>query len=347
MEYFERAMRAYRLDGLRSIIGGLKRNTMKQLATSSAHPLFRRCSLSVPLYFWAKEREYRDYLEYILKSNIGEELAREPLRERKSSDTVFILGSGSSINDISAGEWETVGQHDSFGLNKWPIHDFVPTFQVFELPTGAGASSKREFYWSLFETKQVDYADVPVIMKDAPYVFDELGSEPIPDYLERRLLLSLDIELPRWDDSTELLRDVLRWLDSSGMFSIDSDILPLYRKRGSISYLLFLATKLGYERIVLAGVDLNDARYFYEERHDEYESRGIPLPDTSREDDRDKDDVHRTNDPKVAAVTLEDVIYTIDKTILAPNDIELYTATKQSSLYPTLDYYEIDEADTA
>lgn len=44
------------------------------------------------------------------------------LRSAKTSDTVFVLGSGSSVNNISDRKWEAVSRHDSIALNFWLVH---------------------------------------------------------------------------------------------------------------------------------------------------------------------------------------------------------------------------------
>ncbi|MGC1298446.1 MAG: hypothetical protein WA869_25750, partial [Alloacidobacterium sp.] len=50
----------------------------------------------------------------------------------RASDTLFILGSAWSINDISDERWQIIGRHDSVGINFWPVHPFVPRFFHFE-----------------------------------------------------------------------------------------------------------------------------------------------------------------------------------------------------------------------
>ena len=44
-------------------------------------------------------------------------IARERWAERKTSDTLFVVGSGPSVNDLSEVQWRHIGEHDSFGLN--------------------------------------------------------------------------------------------------------------------------------------------------------------------------------------------------------------------------------------
>ncbi len=42
-------------------------------------------------------------------------IARERWAERKTSDTLFVFGSGPSVNDLSEVQWRHIGEHDSLG----------------------------------------------------------------------------------------------------------------------------------------------------------------------------------------------------------------------------------------
>ena len=48
------------------------------------------------------------------------------LSQIKTSDTVFVLGSGWSINEITEQRWKVIGRHDTIALNFWLVHPFVP-----------------------------------------------------------------------------------------------------------------------------------------------------------------------------------------------------------------------------
>ena len=56
------------------------------------------------------------------------ELNLNQLRSFKTSDRIYILGSGESILDISKQEWDEINSHNSIGFNHWYVHDFEPTF---------------------------------------------------------------------------------------------------------------------------------------------------------------------------------------------------------------------------
>ena len=50
--------------------------------------------------------------------------------KNKNSDTLFILGSGESINSIKI--WDKIRSHDSVGFNYFIFNNFVPSFYILE-----------------------------------------------------------------------------------------------------------------------------------------------------------------------------------------------------------------------
>ena len=56
------------------------------------------------------------------------ELNLTQLKEYKTSDRIYILGSGKSVLNINDKEWGEVDKHDSIGFNHWYVHSHEPTF---------------------------------------------------------------------------------------------------------------------------------------------------------------------------------------------------------------------------
>jgi hypothetical protein len=54
-------------------------------------------------------------------------LSEEELRATRRSETVFIFGSGSSLNDLGPADWENIAQYDTMGFNWWVHQQFVRT----------------------------------------------------------------------------------------------------------------------------------------------------------------------------------------------------------------------------
>ena len=54
------------------------------------------------------------------------ELSESDLRASKKSDTVFIFGSGYSLNELEDGDWRHFARHDVFGFNNFVYEKWIP-----------------------------------------------------------------------------------------------------------------------------------------------------------------------------------------------------------------------------
>ena len=52
----------------------------------------------------------------------------QDLKKYKTSNRIYILGSGRSVLDISKKEWKEIEKHDTIGFNHWYVHEHQPTF---------------------------------------------------------------------------------------------------------------------------------------------------------------------------------------------------------------------------
>jgi hypothetical protein len=96
---------------------------------------------------------------------VGENIHEVPLDSYTSSDTVFLLRSGSSINDISESFCGHISKHDSIGLKRWPMREFVPAFLVAEINNRPGNEQYTQEYFELLRTRIEDYATTLIILK--------------------------------------------------------------------------------------------------------------------------------------------------------------------------------------
>ena len=83
-------------------------------------------------------------------------LGYDLVKKYKKSDTLFILGSGSTINKISDKQWGKIDDHDSIGFNFWLVHDFVPDFFKFELDL-SGESNRTDLFLKILDEKWQKY----------------------------------------------------------------------------------------------------------------------------------------------------------------------------------------------
>lgn len=221
---------------------------------------------------------------------------------RTSSDTVIILGSGSSINDISDEEWAAIADTaDTMAFNHFYRGQFVDIDYhiVREMARGPSALSRHEditsyldgvdsnphydetVFFALHDRKATDTIW-------ALYVLDGLAGRPVCRYQN--------------DRSREMPGETIEEIAHLAATLFDAI---------NLSYLL------GYDRIVLAGVDLYDRRYFW---LDEDETRKV---DKNR--GASETDAHNTTNP---------VLETIPrwKSMLNDSGVELSVENERSLL---------------
>lgn len=247
----------------------------------------------------------------------------------KTSDTLFILGSGESINELDDNQLAVIKQCDSIGFNFWLLHELVPTYYVCEfLPE----SRRSDLLWRNLELRADEYLKTPVIFKFSKAFLHELHR--IPDLL-RELYVVPQMSIPGMSAGT--LGLWLKVLDKTGVLrgAIIGD-MTLYRQ-ASLSWLLVFAFRLRYEKIVFCGVDLNSPYYFYDRETALFPNKNILVPPSEF-----TSSVHPTNDASLCAgeLPISTVINIFNNEIFKNHCINLYSGSKTSALFPSLPMYD-------
>lgn len=272
------------------------------------------------------------WIRVFASRGLGQSLRQLPVSSVKTADTMFVLATGASINQYEPHQWATISRHDSVGMNWFMLHDFVPDLYVME--------NMESRHRRLLEMRADVYSDVPVVVKtqvtnlSLPRVRSRMANiQSNPATIRRRFYYSLDLAVA--GTTYEDMRWSYRVLARLGLFNTSSRVQLLTKRRGSITYIINLAARMGYKRIVLCGVDLNHDDYFYDSKREELEAAGLPVPSP-----RQGSSVHPTNDPARHPVTVEQVILAMNDIALRPRGIELFVGHRSSGLYPHLPEYE-------
>src|SRR5487761_104302 len=61
------------------------------------------------------------WLRFAAPRNAYRYLDEDEARGRRRSDTVYVFGSGASLNDLGMDAWAEIARHDTFGFN-WFVH---------------------------------------------------------------------------------------------------------------------------------------------------------------------------------------------------------------------------------
>lgn len=245
----------------------------------------------------------------------------------RQSDTLFILGSGASINELNPTFWKHVAKFDSIGFNNWLIHYFVPNFYMREAPRDL----RTEYAFTDMLRKKEDYKVVPFILRRG--------------LTARRLAL--------WSDTLRLLRSVptgtlclpdvvnapAETEDEMRKFcriwrrlGLQKDINLHIDCRASLSQLLYFGFVQGYSDIVLCGIDLNTAEYFWEDSR--WKGGKVDLPSSTPTRGQ-----HKTMDPTFG-LPIKSVVAAMHDELLKPAGVRLYVARPSSALADFLPVYD-------
>jgi hypothetical protein len=260
----------------------------------------------------------------------GRPLVEVAADQKRKSDTVFILGSGASICHMTENDFFCVSSHDSIGLNHWPLHDFVPDYLLFE------ASAHPERVSALLETlrrKVKSYGDVPLIIDYRSWSRYGVLLDQLPTIMHGNIYL----HVPWWLASIKPahVRIGLRFWNMPWRRRM-GDTWRLVHHRGGLATAVSFAYLAGYRRIVLAGVDLNDSKFFWEEEREMYAH--LPTPPRT-----EIGIVHSSVDPDLSqkhhTLPMDEYLLLFYETVLKPSGVELLNCNPVSRLASTLPLY--------
>jgi hypothetical protein len=249
----------------------------------------------------------------------------EVKRDHKKSDTIFVLGSGESINDIPKKDWDHIAKYDSFGLNWWPLHWFVPTFYYSNFPTH---KVHFKYFRSIIGGKTTKYRDTIFFVSGNRAVRRGIHPRILPDFFRYMPLLC-------FYEYEEPVR-----LKKGELFSEESFKNKIYY-RGGLSLVLDLINKMSYKNIVLLGVDLTKSNHFY----DRYPEMKWQFETGYRKSVDEKIDIpHPTMDTKNGSkLPIDQYIYAVYDLYLKPRGIQVYTGSHETILAERLPVYNFPD----
>jgi hypothetical protein len=169
------------------------------------------------------------------------ELSESELRATRTSDTVFIFGSGSSLKEIAANEWRAIAAHaNTISFREFPRQSFIRA----DYHVTAEVDDLDEYAARLRENPL--YARTVFVVQSGWPAFS--GNNLIGRRLLRegaRLFRYRRIARGRYVPPSRAFRD------------------GLVHGFGSVVGVVNFAYLMGWRTIVLAGVDMYDKRYFW------------------------------------------------------------------------------------
>lgn len=250
-------------------------------------------------------------------------------RPSAGSDTIFLLGSGSSVNQLNDRNFATIGQNVSIGINAWAIHPFVPSAYSFEFSKTPGPPGPERRIMEEFLCRPQVLARSPALLFLRPAGTAVASRKfSLHPSLENQARIYGRFALPRnraISISAEMRRIFRAY--ASGLIPLEI----LLDNGASIARLLSMSLLSGFKRIVLAGVDLDGSPYFWQD------SSQISFDEEVLSAfHRDKSPQHRTMDVGERVVGIADFIGELSLIAMDLFQAEIFVGSNRSLLSKTL-----------
>ncbi|MGO3708360.1 MAG: hypothetical protein ACTJGD_11890 [Mesonia hippocampi] len=266
---------------------------------------------------------------------------KESLNNSKEN-TLFILGSGPSINEISEQEWDIIRKNTSWGFNFWFCHDFIPSIYIAQNVEGSALGPSYNEELNLLMKKML--ADKKELYKNVKFYVRGDGvnnqtfyNSSFGDYLYKNFKNNLYhmAEMPISSKSKVEPKNYLTILKKYGFLKKSNLIQPVPKFGSTIGELIPLALILGFKKIVLCGIDMNGGDHFYDS--EEYFKKYPMLKMLS--DKNRKKTKHEHMDTTQRTYTVKDVILNLNDFAKENFEAEIYVIKESSTLYPEIKKY--------
>jgi hypothetical protein len=170
----------------------------------------------------------------------------------KKSEKLFILSSGSSINQINQKDFKKISSYDSIGLNYFIFHDFVPTSYLIE------THDTYRGYFDYVACNSLKFGRTPILYKgyNSPMKIIEFVKNV---YFLRKA------NIQRF----YLMKDAycFDYKTVSGSPGVCSNIKKtkddyFYNDIASLLYVINLGYLCGYKEVILCGFDMSEDNFY-------------------------------------------------------------------------------------
>jgi len=236
------------------------------------------------------------------------------IKDRKGSDTAVFIGASEEINEVTKEQWEHIKPFDTWALNNWHYHPFVPRFYHLEMKQKRGWDK----LWIKRRQQRIyEYKGTSFIVPDKrQYILDAIGKHK---WIYWYKVKNVDLDRAVHEDPGYEFEADMNTIHKLGMASVTSVFEILCR--------------LEYKRIFLLGFDFSSARYFWTDRPE--------YGEVHCHHNKDFEGRKETDPP--ATEHMIPFIIGFNRNYLEPKGIELKIARKGSRLYPDIDYLPIEE----
>lgn len=202
------------------------------------------------LLHWSKV-ELNVYLRQRFNRRHYNILTEEQLAAYRRSDTIFILGSGYSLNDITPKEWAHIGKHDVLGFSGAIYQKWISVnFHLLRGWDYGSRESLMRWYYSADRYAR-DLQANPLFINSVLLMFADYHNVFCNTLLGFKMIPAGS--------------NIFLYKSSKSLDGLPSETLKkgIVHGVGTLCDAVNFAYLLGWKRIVLVGVDLYDSRYFW------------------------------------------------------------------------------------
>lgn len=192
----------------------------------------------------------------------------ESIKKYKTSNILYILGSGPSVLDITDKQWQHIKSQNSMGFNHWYVHDFEPTFYDLSYLADNQFKSKETsmYYHASKKFKSSKFIlNKGITQTNLEYFKDR---EFYQTYINHFDFFERDLKVIEQTNGNEIGKLATYWSKDFFQHFKHSygELLPnrdyIYKGRGQLFASIQLGVLLGYSDIRLVGVDLlNESKF--------------------------------------------------------------------------------------
>ncbi|WP_053976510.1 hypothetical protein [Mangrovimonas xylaniphaga] len=275
----------------------------------------------------AKLKRYKNVTSYVDK--------------KKKSDTVFILGSGESINELTKKDWEEIKRNNIIGLNYSFVHPVIPDYHLMEM------IPLREMQSFFCDVTKDRFTNVDM-------------------FFQYKHVIKSGFDLSTYGHKKNMYVHIPKLLPTIYPGVLEKYLNNLFSKKGGLTMqslvhhnshigcAVMFAQALGYKKIVMLGIDLNGGNYFtnseiksdcypHEKIYDKINILRTRHFDNVKEF---KNNIHPTVDKNLmkdrGGVTMEDYFKVYQNVILRNSNCHLYVGSHNSTLAKILPVYDFE-----
>lgn len=256
-------------------------------------------------------------------------LIAQQMRHR-NHDTMFILGSGASVEDLRPENFLSISKQFSVGINGWVVHDYIPSVYAFERI--AGAAEKAEAFSICLGRPEVR-ARMPGIWATRAMLSAKLDERVVvPLGFGGELLYYSKMALGTANPIrlTAAYADILSLYDQSGTGL--AGLLP--GVGASIDRMAAVGILAGFSDVVFVGVDLKNSDYFWERNPEYLRRRGILRLESGQ-----AAGIHKTDDASIKRLPVSVTIEAMSSVAASCVGTRFWVASSDSKLHDFLDVY--------